>query len=95
MLRNKVAQHGSQGASRNKPEIIARRVSLRRTPFSSTGIPACANVTRATIADAWRTRDIVLFSGAGTLACELLLGRNFIRTWLAHHIAPDERKRTG
>jgi len=95
MLRNKVAQHGSQGASRNKPEIIARRVSLRRTPFSSTGIPACANVTRATIADAWRTRDIVLFSGAGTLACELLLGRNLIRIWLAHHIAPYERERTG
>jgi hypothetical protein len=91
MLRNKVAQHGSQGASRNKPEIIARRVSLRRTPFSSTGIPACANVTRATIADAWRTRDIVLFSGA----CELLLGRNLIRIWLAHHIAPYERERTG
>jgi hypothetical protein len=37
-MRDKVPHHGSQKASRNKPEIIARL-------FSSTGISACANNT--------------------------------------------------
>jgi len=80
ILRDKVPQHGSQRASRNKPEIIARRVSLRRTPFSSTGIPACANVTRATTADACGTRDIVLS------VAQALLPASFYRTAISSEL---------